>query len=194
MSAPICLNLFTFAESRKPDLWTSVCVLTFSSSAAALLIQMNFSFKSLLAIWSLCPQRFHYYFFLSTVSWQYQKYLTILILVLCLLCVTPLVCKPNSAECTYSFAESNQTQSGLQVNTVQHRLNSRYLLSYSQVRMFRFILFGQCEPSPLRLFVDHHLHYAAHSQYSLRTTFLSFSVWFATVPWLVTVCMLLSSL
>jgi len=53
---------------------------------------MNFSFKSLSAIWSLSPQRFHYHFFFSVVSWQYQKYSTILILVLCLLCVTPLVC------------------------------------------------------------------------------------------------------
>jgi len=52
---------------------------------------MDFSFKSLFAIWSLSPQRFHYYFFLSIVSWQYQKYWTILILVLCLLCVTALV-------------------------------------------------------------------------------------------------------
>ena len=52
---------------------------------------MKFSFKFLFAIWSLSPQWFHYYFFLSSVSWQYQKYSTILILVLCLLCVTPLV-------------------------------------------------------------------------------------------------------
>jgi len=59
---------------------------------------MNFSFKSLFAIWSLSPQRFHYYFFLSIVSWQYQKYLTILILVLCLLCVTPLVCLSCSSK------------------------------------------------------------------------------------------------
>jgi len=54
------------------------------------------------AIWSLSPQRFHYYFFLSTVSWQYQKYSSILILVLCLLCVTPLVCSSYS-----SFAPSS---------------------------------------------------------------------------------------
>jgi len=63
---------------------------------------MNFSFKSLFAIWSSSPQRFHYYFFLSIVSWQYQKYLTILILVLFLLCVTPLVCSFYS-----SFAPSS---------------------------------------------------------------------------------------
>ena len=61
ISAPICLNRFTFAESRKFDLWTCVCVFTFSSSAFAFLIEMNFSFKSLFAIWSLSPQRFHYY-------------------------------------------------------------------------------------------------------------------------------------
>ena len=29
ISAPICLNRFTFAESRKFDLWTCVCVLLF---------------------------------------------------------------------------------------------------------------------------------------------------------------------
>jgi len=74
---------------------------TFSSSAFAFLIEMNFSFKSLFAIWSLSPQRFHYYLYLSIVSWQYQKYSTILILVLCLLCVTPLVCSSYS-----SFAPS----------------------------------------------------------------------------------------
>jgi len=49
-----------------------VCVFTFSYSAFAFVIEMNFSFKSLFAIWSLSPQRFHYYFFVSTVSWQYQ--------------------------------------------------------------------------------------------------------------------------
>jgi len=98
ISTPICLNLFTFkfAESRKSDLWTCVCVLTFSSSAFVFLIAMNFSFKSLFAIWLLSPQRFHYYFYLSIVSWQYQKYSTILILVLCFLCVTPLVCSSCS--------------------------------------------------------------------------------------------------
>jgi len=63
---------------------------------------MNFSFKSLFAIWSLSSQRFHYYFYLSTVSCQYQKYWTILILVLCLLYVTPLVCSSYS-----SFAPSS---------------------------------------------------------------------------------------
>jgi len=65
---------------------------------------MNFSFKSLFAIWSLSPQRFRYYFYLSIVSWQYQqeKCSTILILVLCLLCVTPLVCSSYS-----SFAPSS---------------------------------------------------------------------------------------
>jgi len=97
ISAPICLNRFTFAESWKPDLWACVCVFTFSSSAFAFLIEMNFSFKSLFAIWSLSPQRFHYYFCLSIDSWQYQKYSNIPILVLCLLCVTPLVCSSYSS-------------------------------------------------------------------------------------------------
>ena len=100
ISAPICLNRFIFAESRKSDFWTCACVFTFSSSDFAFLISMNFSFKSPFAIWS--PQQFHYYFYLSIVSWQYQKYSTILILVLCLLCVTPLVCL-----CYWNFAPSS---------------------------------------------------------------------------------------
>jgi len=70
-----------------------VCVVTFSSSAFAFLIKMPMNFKSLFAIWSSSLQRVYYYFYLSKVevSWQYQKYSTILILVLCFLCVTPLV-------------------------------------------------------------------------------------------------------
>jgi len=74
-----------------------VTVFTFPSSAFAFLIEMNFSFKSLFAIWSLSSQQFHYYLYLGIVSWQYQKYSTILIPVLCLLCVTPLVCSSYSA-------------------------------------------------------------------------------------------------
>ena len=66
------------------------------------LIEMNFSFKPLFAIWSLSPQWFHYYFYLSVVSWQYQKHSTILKVVLCLLCVTPLFCSSYS-----SFAPSS---------------------------------------------------------------------------------------
>ena len=98
ISTPIGLNRFTFAESRKSDLWTCVCVFTFSSPAFAFLIEMNFNFKSRFAIWSLSPQRFHYYvlLYLSIVFWQYQKYSIILIFVLCLLCVTPLVCSSLS--------------------------------------------------------------------------------------------------
>ena len=80
-----------------------VCVfLPFLSSSYAFLIELNFSLKSLFAIWSLSPQRFHQYFYLSTVSWQYQKYSTILILVVYLLCVTPFVCSSYS-----SFAPSS---------------------------------------------------------------------------------------
>jgi len=91
-SLPICLNHCTLAESRKPDLWTFVCVFTFTSSAFAFLTEMDFSFESLFVICPLLLQRFHYDFYLSIVSWQYQKFWTILIiLVLCLLCVTPLV-------------------------------------------------------------------------------------------------------
>jgi len=70
-----------------------LCVcFTFSSSAFVFLIEIDLSFKSVFAIWSLSPQPFHYYFYLSIVSWQYQEYSTILILVLCLLRVTQLVC------------------------------------------------------------------------------------------------------
>jgi len=42
-------------------------VFTFSSSAFAFLIEMNFSFKSLFAICLLLPQRFHYYFYFCIV-------------------------------------------------------------------------------------------------------------------------------
>ena len=82
---------------------------TFSSPVFTFLLEINFSFnlKSLFAIWSLSTQRFHYYVFLRIVSWQYQKYSTILILVLCLLCVTPLVCSSYS-----SFAPSSPFFSG----------------------------------------------------------------------------------
>jgi len=79
ISTPICLNRFTFAESREPDLLTCVCVFTFFSSAFAFLKKMNFSLKSLFAIWSLSPQRFHYYFYLS----KYQKYWIVLYIDLC---------------------------------------------------------------------------------------------------------------
>jgi len=68
----LCSNLYRsyhLCESQKSDLWTCVCVLTFSSSAFAFLIDMNFNFKSLFAIWSLSPQWFHCYFKLSIVSW-----------------------------------------------------------------------------------------------------------------------------
>ena len=63
------------------EIWSlHLCVFTFSSSACAFLMEMNFSFKCLFAIWSLSPQRFHYNFYLSIVVWQYKKYSTILIL------------------------------------------------------------------------------------------------------------------
>jgi len=84
-------------KSRKPDLWTCVFLFNFSSSAFAFRIEMDFSFKSLLAIWSLSPLQFHYYFYLSIVYLRYKKYWNILILVLCLLCATPLVCSSHSS-------------------------------------------------------------------------------------------------
>jgi len=55
--APISLSrvpswfYFTFAESRKPDLWTYVCNFTSAISVFALPIEMDFSFESLFAIW-----------------------------------------------------------------------------------------------------------------------------------------------
>ena len=64
---------------------------------------MTFSFKSLFAIRSLSPQRFHYHFYLGIVFfWQLQKYSIILILVLCLWCVTLFVRSSYS-----SFAPSS---------------------------------------------------------------------------------------
>ena len=98
------VSIISLFESQKSDLGTCACVFTFFSFAFAFLIEMNFrvSFKSLFAILSSSPQRFLHSFYLSTVSWQYQKYSTILILVLYLLCVTPLVCSSYS-----SFAPSS---------------------------------------------------------------------------------------
>ena len=95
------VSIISLLLNHGNSIFEPVCVFTFSSSAFAFLIEMNFSFKSLFAVWS-SPQRFHYYFYLSIVSWQYQKYWTILILVLCRLCVTPLVCSSYS-----SFAPSS---------------------------------------------------------------------------------------
>jgi len=108
---------------------------TFSSSAFAFLIEMKFSFKSLFAIWSSSPQRFHYYFFLSIVSWQHQKYWTTLILVLCLLCVTPLVCSSYS-----SFAPSLPFFSSWR----------QKIVSYLHIRLFSNVLHRRRRVSPRR--------------------------------------------
>jgi len=135
ISAPICFNCFTFAESRQSDLWTCVCVFTFSSCVFAFLIEMNFSFKSLFAIWSLSPQRLHYYFLFSSVSWRYQKYSTILILVLCLLRVTPLVCSSYS-----SFAPSSPFFSSWWQKVV----------SYLPMHLFSHVLHRRRRVSPRR--------------------------------------------
>jgi len=96
----LCSNLLqSFHFCWITEMWSlNLCVrFTFSLSAFAFLTEMTFSFKSLFAIDSLSPQRFHYYVFLSIISWQYQKYSTILLLVLCLLCVTQLVCSSYSS-------------------------------------------------------------------------------------------------
>jgi len=73
---------------------------------------VNFSFKSLFAVLSLSPQRLHYYFYLSIVSWQYQKNSTILILVLYLLCVTPLVCSSYSSSAPSSHKRYSEKSGG----------------------------------------------------------------------------------
>ena len=121
----------------------NLCVcFTFSSSAFAFLIEMNFSFKTLFAIWSLSPQRFHYYFFLSIVSWQYQKYSTILTLVLCLLCVTPLVCSSYS-----SFAPSSPFQASA--------ADDKKIVSYLHMHLFSIVLHRRRCVSPRRpMFAD----------------------------------------
>jgi len=123
ISAPICLNGFTLAESRKPDLWNCVCFLTIFLVCLAFVIKVDFSFESLFAIWSLSPQWFHYSFYLSIVSWQYQKYWNILILVLCLL----LVCSSYS-----SFAPPSPF-----FNSQWHR----------DCELFTHTLVPQCSPS-----------------------------------------------
>jgi len=72
ISVPICLNLFTFAESRKSDFWTCVCVFTFSFFAFAFLIDstwMSFSFKSLFAIW------FWWWCCFIITLWEIMQYL-----------------------------------------------------------------------------------------------------------------------
>jgi len=97
--------------------------------AFAFLTEINFSFKFLFAIWSLFPQRFHCYFYLSVVSWQYQKYSTILKHVLCLLCLPPLVCSSYS-----SFAPSSPF------------FSSRW---QKDCESFTHTLFFQCSPSTI---------------------------------------------
>jgi len=108
----VCVfTFFSSAESRKSDLWTCVCFELFFS----------------LPIWSLSPQRFHYYFYLSIVSLQYQKYSTILILVLCLLCVTPLVCSSYS-----SFARPTRVFTFLQQLMTKRKFE---LFTHSEVKI-----------------------------------------------------------
>jgi len=86
------VSIVSFLLTHRDPIFEPVCVFYFFLFCLCFLIEMNFSFKSLFAIWSLSPQGFHYYFYLNIVSWQYQKYWTIPILVLCLLRVPPLVC------------------------------------------------------------------------------------------------------
>ena len=83
------------------------------------------------AISSLLPQRFHYYLYLGIVSWQYQKYLTILILVLCFLCVTPLVCSSYAAlpRLLLSSAADDKNVSYLHIYLLSNVLHRRRRVS-----------------------------------------------------------------
>jgi len=96
---------------------------------------MNFGFQSLFAIWSSLSQRLHYYVYLSTDSWQYQKYWTILILVLCLLCVTPLVCSFYS-----SFAPCSLFSTP----------DYKGIVSYLHMHLFSKVLHRRCRVSSRR--------------------------------------------
>ena len=89
----------------------------------------------LFAIWSLSPQRFHYYFYLGIVSWQYEKYSTIRILVLCLLCVTPLVCSSYSSFARLhlsSAADDNKNVRHLHIHLFSKVLHRRRRVSPRQ--------------------------------------------------------------
>jgi len=93
-----------------------VPIYLFSFSCSALvakvfLIRMDLSFEFLFEIQLSSPQWFHYYFYLSMVSWQYhQRYCTILIFCLRLLCIKLLVCSTYSrfAPPSHSFSSSWQ--------------------------------------------------------------------------------------
>jgi len=64
ISAPICLNRFSLTNHGNP-IFEPVCVFYLFIFCLFFLIETNFSFKSLLGIWLLSPQRFHYYFYLG---------------------------------------------------------------------------------------------------------------------------------
>jgi len=94
--------------------------------------------KSKFAIWLLSPQRFHSYFYLNIVAWQYQKYSTILILVLCLLCVAPLSCSSYS-----SVAPSD----GLHLSSAA---DNKMIVSYLHIHLFSNVLHRRRRISPRR--------------------------------------------
>ena len=88
-----CVSIVSLLLNHVSPIFESVWLFNLFLFCLCFLMRMNFSrFKSLFAICSLSSQQFHYYLYLS----QFQKYWTILILVLCLLCVTPLVCSSYS--------------------------------------------------------------------------------------------------
>ena len=96
---------------------------------------MHLGFKSLFAFFSLSPQRFKYYFYLGTISWQYQKYSTILILVLCLLCVMPLVCTSIQA---------------LPCLRLSSAADDQRIVSYLHTHLFSIVLHRRRRVSPRR--------------------------------------------
>jgi len=147
---------FNFCWITKNLISETVCWFTFSSYAFAFLIETYFSLKSLFAIWSLSPQRFHYYFYRSIGFQQYQKYWTILIPVMCLLCVKLLVC----SSCA-SFAPSS------------HFFSSWWqkILRYWHIHLFSNVLHRHHRVSPIYpmhlLIVGSH-YYAMRFTYALR--------------------------
>jgi len=64
------VSIVSLLLNQGNSIFEPVCV--FSSSAFAFLIEINFSFKSLFAIWSLSPQWFHYHFYPSIVYYSFS--------------------------------------------------------------------------------------------------------------------------
>jgi len=133
----LCVNLsqsFKFCWITKNPIFEPVCLFTFSSYAFAFLIETHFNFKCLFAIWSLSPQRSHYYFYRSIGSRQNQKNWSIVIPVMCLLCVTLLVCSSYA-----SFAPSSNFFSSWW----------QKILRYLHIHLFSNVLYRRHRVSPI---------------------------------------------